>query len=124
MEVLLNIVAVYEGGRVYQKDVLGLSTKYTQMLPQAFNNALNLSMFVVFPTKENIKYLLAKASQAANAVNGLVGAWKRKSESAKEAETANGGTKNETKNEQKELKEETQETKETKDKPIEHGGEG
>lgn len=103
MEVLLNIVAVYENGRVYQKDVLGLSTKYPQMLPHAFNNALNLSMFIVFPTKENVKYLLAKASQAANAISSLsslVGAGKNKNEPKKE------------------------ETQETKDKPIERGGEG
>ena len=72
MEVVLNIVGIYENGDIYHKDVLNLTAEYPQMLLQAFNNALNLSVSVVFPTKENIKYLLAKANRAANAINALI----------------------------------------------------
>ena len=72
MEVLLDIVAVYEDGNIYPKDVLELATKYPRMLSRAFSNALNLSVFIVFPTKDNIRYLLAKAYQAAKAIKGLV----------------------------------------------------
>jgi len=90
MEVLLDIVAVYENGNIYPKDVLKLTTEYKQMLPQAFNSALNLSVFIVFPTKGNIKYLLAKASQAAKAIKGLVGIEKKEKKLEKVEETEKG----------------------------------
>jgi len=80
MEVVLNVVSIYENGDVYPKDALKLVTEFPRMLPQAFNNALNLSVFIVFPTKENIKYLLAKANQAAQAIKGLVGIEKKDEE--------------------------------------------
>jgi large subunit ribosomal protein L10 len=73
MEVVLNVVSIYENGDVYPKDDLKLVTEFPRMLPQAFNNALNLSVFIVFPIKENIKYLLARASRAAQAIKGLAG---------------------------------------------------
>lgn len=73
MEIVLNIVGIYENGNIYHKDVLSLTIEYPQMMLQAFNNALNLSVSIVFPTKENIKYLLAKANQTANVINALVG---------------------------------------------------
>ncbi len=104
MEVLLNIVAVYASGDIYTKDVLILTTEYPQMLSQAFNNALNLSVSIVFPVKENIKHLLAKANQAAKAISGLAGIEKKSqkqkeestketSEKEKETATKNGGVK-------------------------------
>jgi len=77
MEVVLNIVAVYENGVIYSKDILELTTEYPDMMMQAYNNALNLSVFIVFPTKENIKCLLSKAVQAAKAIKGLVGIEKK-----------------------------------------------
>ena len=105
-EVLLNIVALYANGDIYAKDVLALTTEYPQMLSQAANNALNLSVFIVFPTKENIKHLLAKANQAAKAISDLVGTEKKEEtkeekttetasekENVKETVTKNGGGK-------------------------------
>jgi len=77
MEVLLNIAAVYTNGDIYTKDVLILTTEYPRMLSQAFNNALNLSVSIAFPVKENIKHLLTKASQAAKAISNLVGIGKK-----------------------------------------------
>lgn len=77
MEVVLNIVGIYENGDIYHKDVLSLTAEYPQMLLHAFNNALNLSVSIVFPTKENMKYLLAKANRAANAINALIGVEKK-----------------------------------------------
>lgn len=77
MEIVLNIVGIYENGDIYHKDILNLTAEYPQMLLHAFNNALNLSVSIVFPTKENIKYLLAKANRAANAINALIGVEKK-----------------------------------------------
>lgn len=88
MEVVLNIVSIYENGDIYPKDALKLVTEFPRMLPQAFNNALNLSVFIVFPTKENIKYLLAKANQAAQAIKGLAGIEKKETLPEKEEEVS------------------------------------
>ena len=86
MEVLLNIVALYANGGIYAKDVLVLTTEYPQMLSQAANNALNLSVFIVFPTKENIKHLLAKANQAAKTISSLAGTEKKEEKKDEEIE--------------------------------------
>ncbi len=72
IDVTLNIVAVYDREVVYTEDVLGLVLTFPTMVPQAFRNALNLSVSVCYPTKENIKYLLSKAYMEAKAISGLV----------------------------------------------------
>lgn len=107
MEVLLNIVAVYENGDVYNKGVLELATKYPKMLSEAFNNALNLSVTVVFPTKESIKHLLAKASQNAKAISGLVDKGRGKDEGKVEVKENIAAT-----------------TETAKDEDVKSGGEG
>jgi len=72
-DVSLNIVAIYDNGDIYEKEVLELTKTFPQMMVNAFKNALNLSVFVAYPTKENISYLIAKATRAANAIKRLVG---------------------------------------------------
>lgn len=75
MEVGLNIVAIYDKGMVYKKDSLSLVGEgYINKLKQAFVQALNLSVFVCWPTKENIKILLAKAFNSARAIESKIGA--------------------------------------------------
>lgn len=71
MEVTLKIVAIYDNGNLYTKDSLELTKVFPQMLTVGFNKALNLSIFVAFPTKENIRHLIAKAVRSANAIKGL-----------------------------------------------------
>jgi large subunit ribosomal protein L10 len=73
MEVTLNIVAIYDNGSIYTKDVLEITKTFPGMLVKAFNNALNLSVFISFPTKENIKHLIGKAARAANTIRDLMG---------------------------------------------------
>jgi len=70
--VTLNIIAIYEEGNVYTEDSLKLVLEFPGMIPKAFNDALNLSVTICYPTKQNIKYLLSKASMEANALSGLV----------------------------------------------------
>ena len=68
----LNIVAIYDGS-VYTKDVLNLVNVYPEKIKEAFNQALNLSVSICYPTKENIQYLLVKAFNAAKVIENLGG---------------------------------------------------
>lgn len=73
VEIGLNVVAIYDNGMVYTKDVLGLIKTYPDKLKDGFNNAMNMSVAIGFPTKENIKYLLLKAHQNAMGLANLRG---------------------------------------------------
>lgn len=73
VEVGLNVVAIYNG-KIYTKDVLELVNVYPQKLKEAYNQALNLSVSICYPTKQNIKYLLSKAFNAAKTIENLGGA--------------------------------------------------
>jgi large subunit ribosomal protein L10 len=62
LQIGLNVCAVYESGLVYTKDVLAIDqTKILGDLSGAAQSALNLSVFIVWPTKSNINIMLAKA---------------------------------------------------------------
>lgn len=70
----VNIVAIYENGMVYKKDALSLVGEgYLNKLKEAFSQALNLSVFICYPTKENVSQLLAKAYRQAKALESKIG---------------------------------------------------
>lgn len=70
----LNIVVIYENGMIYKKDALSLVGEgYLNKLKDAFNQALNLSVFICYPTRDNIKNLLAKAYRQAKAIENKIG---------------------------------------------------
>lgn len=70
----MNVVAIYDKGMLYKKDSLELVGEgYINKLKEAFNNALNLSVAISYPTKDNIKYLLAKAVNAAKFIVEKIG---------------------------------------------------
>jgi len=74
MQIGVNIVAIFENGMIYGKDALSLVGEgYVNKLREAFNCALNLSVSISYPTKENIGFLLAKAAREANAIEKLSG---------------------------------------------------
>ncbi|HDH91472.1 MAG TPA: 50S ribosomal protein L10 [Candidatus Aenigmarchaeota archaeon] len=73
ISVSLNVVAIYEDGRIYPKETLELVEIYPEKLKEAYQNALTLSINICFPTKENIKYLLIKAYQHAKALESKIG---------------------------------------------------
>jgi len=73
MEVGLKIVAIYDNGTIYKMDVLSLVNAYPGKLKEAFSNTMNLSINISYPTKENIKFLLAKAFNSANALKSKFG---------------------------------------------------
>jgi len=65
----LNIVAVYDGGTIYLRDVLSMAGQgYIDMTLLAHQRAMNLSVSAGYPTKENIKLLLAKAYRESQAI--------------------------------------------------------
>ena len=66
----LNIIAMLNG-KFYKKEVLELVNEFPKQLPQAFQQALNLSVFICYPTKQNIKVLIGKAVNEAKVINDL-----------------------------------------------------
>lgn len=81
----INVVAVYDKGTMYLKEVLKLAGEgYIKLLQQAYNYALNLSVATGYPTKENIKYLLAKAHSHAQALQNKVKLPEEKKEEIKQ----------------------------------------
>jgi large subunit ribosomal protein L10 len=73
MEIGLNIIAIYDKGIIYKKEVLNLVNIFPGMLKDGFNNALNLSIVISYPTKDNIKFLLSKAFNNAKALESKIG---------------------------------------------------
>lgn len=74
MRIGLNVVAIYDDGMIYKKDVLSLvGDNYINKIREAFQQALNLSVNIIYPTKETIGYILAKAYQQAKAIQNKMG---------------------------------------------------
>ncbi len=66
MEIGLNLLAVWEDGIVYEKDILFVpQEKYVSDLVAAHQAAFNLACSAGFPTKDTVPLLLSKAHQAA-----------------------------------------------------------
>ena len=69
MEVGLDLVAVYENGLIYTRDVLSVDEKeYISRLANASRWAFNLAFYAAYPTKDNIQLLLGKANNDAKAL--------------------------------------------------------
>jgi large subunit ribosomal protein L10 len=73
ISISLNVLGFYEAGKIYTKDVLELVHIFPEKLGVAYQNALNLSVNVCYPTKENIKLLLIKAFNNAKAIERIGG---------------------------------------------------
>ena len=62
MEIGLNLTAVYEDGTISTSDVLHIDEdEYRNKICTAYNDSLNLTVYVTYPTDENISILLSKA---------------------------------------------------------------
>jgi large subunit ribosomal protein L10 len=69
MEIGLNLIAAWEKGTIYIRDVLFIpQEKYLEELKQAHSNAFNLSFAIGYFTKENISFFLQKAHREAVAL--------------------------------------------------------
>jgi len=62
MEIGLNVVAVYEDGNIYTRDILSIDeSKYLVDVQKAARAVFNLSLEIGYVTKDNIIYLISKA---------------------------------------------------------------
>jgi len=69
MEIGINLIALYENGLVYGKDVLSTTQEqYLENLARAHMSAFNLSVNAVIPLKETVGAILAKAQMQAKAL--------------------------------------------------------
>ncbi len=69
MELMVNMVAALEEGVVFTKEVLSVDEKqYLDNITAMAREALNLAVFVRFPTKESVTILVTKAAREANAI--------------------------------------------------------
>jgi large subunit ribosomal protein L10 len=73
MEVGLNIVTIYNNGMIYDKEDLKLVDVFPEKIKDAYKEALNLSVAIGYPTKDNIKFLLVKAFNSAKAIESKIG---------------------------------------------------
>jgi len=71
-KVRLNVLGLLYDGTLYTKETLNLIFEYPKLLIQAYQNALNLSVNVGYPTKENINILISKCYLKAKALENLV----------------------------------------------------
>jgi large subunit ribosomal protein L10 len=64
MEIGINVLAVWENGIIYSKEILDVDEEvYMQKLAEAHIYALNLSVNIHYPNKESIKILILKGYQ-------------------------------------------------------------
>ncbi len=69
MEVGLDLVAVYENGLIYGRDVLSVDEKeYKNRLANAARWAFNLAIEISYPSKDTIAVLIGKANNDAKAL--------------------------------------------------------
>ncbi|MBS3114774.1 50S ribosomal protein L10 [Candidatus Woesearchaeota archaeon] len=69
MEVGLDLVAVYENGLIYGRDVLSINENdYKNRLMNASRWAFNLASYASYPTKETIRLLIGNAYNDAKAL--------------------------------------------------------
>ncbi len=64
MEIGLNIKAIYQNGDVFDSEILSIDeAEYLDRIKVAASEALNLAVFVAYPTKETVEILLQKAER-------------------------------------------------------------
>ncbi len=69
MEIGLDLVAVWENGTIFGKDVLDVSTEdYIRDLENCVRKAVNLSVNTGYPTKNTINLMLTKAFSEARSL--------------------------------------------------------
>ena len=72
MELGLNLVATFENGNLFKRDVLDVDDKYyINTLKLAVSEALNLSVNAGYVTEENIELFFRRAENEAKALDGV-----------------------------------------------------
>ena len=131
MEVGLGLVAAYEDGIIYQKDILDVDEKeYSDNINLATSQAFNLAFNITYVTKDNISALISKSFNDAKALGisqkvldkGIIGDLLGNAEMSMQSLKSNANI--EVTEAQKETKEEkpkekVEEKKEAEEKPVE-----
>ncbi len=74
IEIGLNLLAVWENGDIYPKDILFIpQEQYVEDIRTAATHTLNLTVNINYPTRENIVLLISKASSNARALSTEAG---------------------------------------------------
>lgn len=101
MEIGINLVAMYEHGNIYMKDVLSVTEEmYVEMIKEAYQNTFNLAVYISYMAKDTIMPMIKKAYISSKSV-----ALKTNLEFSEEI-TKNQAADTEPKTEQSELSEE------------------
>ncbi len=70
MEIGLDLVAVWENGTIFTKDVLGVDEKKVMADVQlSWQEAINLAVYTGYPTKDSVSIMLQKASRESRAIS-------------------------------------------------------
>jgi len=73
MEIGMNLLCVYEDGKIYEKELLELDEEEVlKRVKEAFNNSLSLSIAINYPTKENITFILSNANLEATSLSSAI----------------------------------------------------
>ncbi len=69
MKIGLNVMCTYQKGEILGKEILGVSEEeYIGFIQTAYKEALNLAVFVAYPSKETIDILVQKAAREGKSV--------------------------------------------------------
>lgn len=69
----LNLKSIYQDGQIFKSDVLSISEEeYLENLQNSVREALNLAVFISYPTQETTEILLQKAEREALALSTKV----------------------------------------------------
>lgn len=119
IKVGLNIVSVYDDGTIYTQDVLSLAGQgYIDRALLAHQHAVNLSVNVGYPTRENIGMLLARAQRESQALESKV----KVPEAAQEKTVEKPEEKKEEKQGEQKLGEKTETPKSEESQPKDEQG--
>lgn len=118
MEIGLDLVAAYENGMVFNKDVLDFDAdKFMINVSEGARYAINLAIEIGFPTKETIEIMISKAYLESKALAAEQKIEVDAKQSEKKEEVKAEGAKETKPDEVKEAKAETKEIKEEKTEP-------
>lgn len=69
----LPVIVFWQNGQIFGKEALSVVEQAEQLIKQAYQQALNLSINISYPTKDNIKILLTKAYLQAKSLEAKIG---------------------------------------------------
>jgi large subunit ribosomal protein L10 len=120
MQIGLNLKSIYQDGQVFKSDVLSISEEeYIENLQNSVREALNLAVFVSYPTQETTEILLQKAEREALALSTKVPETKEETPTEEKPVEESQDNKEETPTEEKPVEESQDNKEETPTEQVE-----